>query len=172
MATAPNRLLVRFAVVATALFLLWFFGYEQYLAPDGRLDDFLCANIARAGAGFLSMLGFTASVAPTDAHLLLLAGTPAVTVGPPCNGLVLYALFSGFVIAYPGPFLRKLWYIPLGIALIWGLNVQRVALLALNHHYAPGSLDFNHHYTFSLVVYSCIFGLWQLWARQLAVTVK
>ena len=45
----------------------------------------------------------------------------------------------------------------------------RVAALALNHQYARGSLDFNHHYTFTFVVYACIFGLWMLWARRLAI---
>jgi exosortase/archaeosortase family protein len=82
---------------------------------------------------------------------------------------VLYALFGGFVLAFPGPWQRKLWFIPLGMALIWVLNVLRVAALALNHHYAHQSVDFNHHYTFTFMVYACIFGLWMLWARRLAV---
>ena len=95
-------------------------------------------------------------------------GQAAVVVGPPCNGLILYALFGGFVVAFPGPWQRKLWYIPLGIAIIWGLNVLRVAALAINHHYAHASVDFNHHYTFTFVVYAFIFGLWMLWAQRLA----
>jgi exosortase family protein XrtF len=167
-ASLHNRLITRFIVVATALLLLWFFGYEQWLAVDGRLDSLLCTNIADAGAALLRALGFTAGIASTNSQLLLLEGQPAVVVGPPCNGLVLYALFAGFVLAYPGPWMRKLWYIPLGMGLIWGLNVLRVAMLALNHQYAPRSLDFNHHYTFSFVVYACIFGLWMLWVRRLA----
>ena len=154
--------------MATALLLLWFFGYEQTLAVDGRLDKLLCGNITAAGASVLRLMGLDARVDTASSQLLLLAGKPAVIVGPPCNGLVLYALFAGFVLAYPGPFGRKLWYIPLGIVLIWLLNVVRVALLALNHEYSPASLDFNHHYTFSFVVYACIFGLWMLWARRLA----
>ena len=86
--------------------------------------------------------------------------------------LVLYALFGGFVLAFPGPWQRKLWFIPLGIAIIWVLNVMRVAALALNHHYAHQSVDFNHHYTFTFIVYGCIFGLWMLWARRLAVPAR
>ena len=169
-APPPNRLLLRFILVASVLLLVWFFGYERNLAIDGRLDAILCSNIAAAGAGLLRIVGFTAAVSSADSQLLLLAGQPAVSVGPPCNGLILYALFAGFVLAYPGPWGRKLWYIPLGIVVIWGLNVMRVALLALNHQYAPSSLDFNHHYTFTAVVYACIFGLWMLWARRFALT--
>ena len=167
-AGAGNRRLFRFLLVAAAMYLAWFFGYEQWLAHDGRLDAALCTHITAAGVGLLRLLGFPAALAPAHANLMLMSGQPAVVVGPPCNGLVLYVLFAGFVLAFPGPWRRKAWYIPAGIALIWGLNVLRVAALALNHHYAHGSVDFNHHYTFTFVVYACIFGLWMLWARRLA----
>ena len=163
-----NRLLLRFLLVAGSMYLLWFFGYEQWLAHDGRLDELLCRNIARSSTGLLQVLGFPAMLDTTHPTLVLMAGQPSVVVGPPCNGLVLYALFAGFVLAFPGSWARKLWFIPAGVALIWLLNVLRVAALALNHHYAHATVDFNHHYTFTIVVYACIFGLWMLWARRLA----
>ena len=168
-APANNRLLFRFLGVAVVMYLAWFFGYEQWLATDGRLDLALCSQIANAGVAILQMMGFAASIDPHVATLIAMNGQPAVIVGVPCNGLVLYALFSGFVLAFPGPWQRKLWFIPLGIALIWLLNVLRVAALAINQYYAHQSVDFNHHYTFTFVVYSFIFGLWMLWARRLAL---
>jgi len=164
-----NRLLIRFILIATVMYLVWFFGYEQWLALDGRLDTALCVQIARSSAALLQVFGFAASLDNVSPSLLLMNRQAAVIVGPPCNGLVLYALFSGFVLAFPGPWRRKLWFIPAGIFLIWLLNVLRVSALAINQHYAHQSVDFNHHYTFTFVVYSCIFGLWMLWARRLAV---
>ena len=166
---AGNRLLLRFLLVTGGMYLLWFFGYEQWLALYGRLDTALCANIARASARLLQTAGFDARVAPKNVYLLLISGHPSVIVGIPCNGLVLYVLFGGFVLAFPGPWRRKLWFIPAGMALIWFLHVLRVSALAINHHYAHQSVDFNHHYTFTFVVYGCIFGLWMLWAKRLAV---
>jgi exosortase family protein XrtF len=171
-AASNNRLLFRFLLVAAAMYLVWFFGYEQWLALDGRLDLALCSQIAQASVGVLRALGFAAAVSPTAATTVLMNGIPAVIVGIPCNGLVLYALFGGFVLAFPGPWQRKLWFIPAGMALIWVLNIVRVAALAINHHYAHASVDFNHHYTFTFVVYGCIFGLWMLWARRLAVPTR
>ena len=163
---ANNRLPLRFLAVAVVLYVLWLVGYEQWLAPDGRLDEVLCQQIASASLVLLRATGFAASILPDAPHQLLIRDMPAVYVGPACNGLVMYALFGGFVVAYPGPWLRKLWYIPTGIVIIWLLNVLRVAALAINVHYAYSSVDFNHHYTFNLVVYSCIFGLWLLWVRR------
>ena len=164
-----NRLLYRFLLVAVLMYLAWFFGYEQWLAHDGRLDHALCAQISAASVAVLQPLGFAAAIAPANNLLVMMNGQPAVIVGVPCNGLVLYALFGGFILAFPGPWQRKLWFIPAGIFLIWVLNVLRVAALAINHHYAHQSVDFNHHYTFNFIVYGCIFGLWMLWSRRLAI---
>ena len=171
-AAPGNRLLLRFVLVAVAMYLAWFFGYEQWLAHDGRLDLYLCTQIAQASVGLLQLLGFDASISPTTSTLVLISNIPTVIIGTPCNGLVLYALFGGFVLAFPGPWQRKLWFIPAGMALIWVLNVVRVAALAINHHYAHASVDFNHHYTFTFIVYACIFGLWMLWAKRLAVPAR
>ncbi|MDB5268243.1 MAG: hypothetical protein JWP58_1283 [Hymenobacter sp.] len=164
-----NRQLRRFLLITGCMYLLWFFGYEQWLALDGRLDLALCGNITRASVRLLQTAGFDAAVSPQNPYLLLMGGHPSVIVGIPCNGLVLYALFGGFVLAFPGPWRRKLWFIPAGMVLIWILNVVRVSALAINQHYAHQSVDFNHHYTFTFVVYGCIFGLWMLWAKRLAV---
>jgi exosortase family protein XrtF len=171
-APSGNRLLIRFISIAAGLYLVWFFGYEQWLAVDGRLDTTLCNQIARVSMHLLQLLGFSATLDATSSSLLLMSGKPAVIVGQPCNGLVLYALFGGFVLAFPGPWQRKLWFIPMGIFLIWLLNIVRVAALALNQFYAHQSVDFNHHYTFTFVVYSCIFGLWMLWSRRLATPTR
>lgn len=164
----PNRLIRRFTAVAVGLLLLWFFGYERTLAIDGRLDKLLCSNIATSAAAVLRVVGFNAQAGRMQPQMLFMGEHAAVWVGPGCNGLVLYALFAGFVLAYPGRLSRKAWYIPAGMVLIYGLNVLRVAVLALNHEYYPRSLDFNHHYTFTTIVYACIFGLWMLWAQWLA----
>ncbi|WP_083320736.1 exosortase X [Hymenobacter glacialis] len=166
---ASNRVLYRFIATAAVMFLVWFFGYEQWLKPDGRLDTVLCEQITQAGVGLLRAVGFDATISATNAQLVVMNGQPAVIIGTPCNGLVLYALFAGFVAAFPGPWQRKLWYIPAGIVLIWCLNVVRVAALAINHQYSQASVDFNHHYTFTFIVYAFIFGLWMLWARRLAL---
>jgi exosortase/archaeosortase family protein len=145
--------------------VLWLLVYEGLVAPDGRLDAYLSAQVAQGGAGLLQALGFAGS-AGAGSTLLYMDGLPAVVVGAPCDGLALYALFAGFVLAYPGPARVRLWFVPLGIVCLFALNVLRVAALALNHHYAHRSVEFNHHYTFNFVVYGCICGLWVWWVRR------
>lgn len=165
----PAHSLRRFVLIAVALYLVWFFGYEYWVFPDGRLDAMLSDNIAASSVALLRALGFPASIAADKSTTLLMGQQEAVYVGASCNGLVLYALFMGFVLAYPGPVRHKLWFIPTGILAIYLLNVVRVAALAVNYLYSYHTVDFNHHYTFTFVVYGCIFLLWMLWARRLAL---
>ena len=82
-------------------------------------------------------------------------------VGPSCDGVVLFALFAIFILSFPGRWLRKLWFIPLGIAAIHAANILRiVSLLFIQLYFGEEALKFNHDYTFTVFVYSIIFALW------------
>jgi len=153
----------RFGLVALLLYGAWVFGYEVVLAPDGRLDQALSVTVATVAAALLQGGGVVADTAANAPTTVTMFGEPAVLVGNPCNGLVLYALFAGFVLAYPGSGWRKVWFIPLGLGALFLLNAGRVAVLALNHTYWYHTVDFNHHYTFTFVAYAAILGLWRLW---------
>lgn len=164
----PTSPLLRFTLLAVALYLLWVVGYEHFLAPDERLDMFLTQNLAQVSAALLRGLGYAVTASNTPTPILSLGAQPLLFVWHPCNGLVLYALFGGFVLAFPGPVRTKAWFIPLGIFLIYSLNVLRVVGLSLNAHYSQQTVDFNHHYTFTFLVYLGIFALWMWWATRLA----
>lgn len=166
--SSGNRPLRRFLLVAAAMYVGWVLGYELWLGPDGRLDVLLCNQLTGTSVALLQAFGFAAAIDGTKTNLVLMNGQQSVITFAACDGLVLYALFAGFVLAFPGPWKHKAWYVPAGVFLIWMLNVLRIAALALNQHYAHQSVDFNHHYTFNFVVYGFLFGLWMLWARRLA----
>ena len=156
---------VRFLLLAAGFYALWVLGYEHGLERAGHLDEALCCNLAAAVAGLLRLVGVTAGTDPAGPTTVTMFGQAAVYVGNPCNGLVLYALFTGFVLAYPGSGRRRLWFIPLGLAAIYGINVLRIALLAINHTYWYHTVEFNHHYTFTFVAYGVILVLWHQWVR-------
>jgi exosortase/archaeosortase family protein len=166
-ATAPGtRQFWRFGLVSCGVLLLWVIGLAYGLGTTSPLDALLCRQLAAGSVWGLQAIGWQASVAPTIPNLLLLNGQPTVVVGAPCDGLVLYVLLAGFVLAYPGPSQRRLWFIPLGIAALWLLNVIRIMALALNHRYSPETFEFDHHYAFSAIAYAALGGLWLLWTRQ------
>ena len=74
---AQNPLL-RFTLAAGGLYLLWFFGYEQGLALDGRLDTALIRAIVAHSVSVLNGLGFEATVASAQWNMILLRNQPTV----------------------------------------------------------------------------------------------
>jgi exosortase/archaeosortase family protein len=75
-------------------------------------------------------------------------------------------LFAGFIVAFPGPWRTKLWFVPMGILSIYLINSLRVIGLAVNHMVSKSSFDFNHKYTFTILVYGAIFYFWMIWVNR------
>jgi exosortase/archaeosortase family protein len=96
-----------------------------------------------------------------------IAGAAGVFVGPSCDGVVLFALFTIFILSFPGHWLRKVWFIPFGVAIIHMANVFRIiCLLWIQLYFGEEAMTFNHDYTFTVFVYSIIFLLWYLYATR------
>jgi exosortase family protein XrtF len=154
-----NRLF-RFLVIVVVLIFGWLILYDVWL---NKFDDFLTYQISLASGWLLNLAGYDVTVQNTA---IIMNGEELVRVGAACNAMVLMALFAGFIIAFPGPLVGKMVFIPLGILIINILNLLRVSLLALNAFYSEQTLDFNHKYTFTLVVYAAIFYLWMIWVQK------
>lgn len=103
---------------------------------------------------------------------LRLANGSGVCIGSGCSGLELFLIFAGFLLIYQGQKRKLWWFLPLGLCCILILNIIRISLLAIINNYYPEYLDFNHKYTFVLIVYGAIFGLWLLWINKLSVNDK
>lgn len=160
-----------FLLKAIGLYLLWFILYDLWLHPTGKVDLWVINNIIFFSSIILDALGYAVIEGipyQEDFRTVGIDGTHGLWVGDACNGLELFALFTGFVLAYPGPWKRKLWFIPLGLVVIHFLNVIRVVALSLIDYHAPEYLEFNHTYTFTIFVYGCVFLLWMLWAGPLS----
>lgn len=161
------REISKFLIIALILYIVWFLTYDLWLGPDGRVDHWLTTNVARQSVLLLKKLGYNIMQVVFEGRSIVKVNNQKVlSIAHACNGLTLHALFIGFILAFPGPLLQKIWYIPVGIVCIYLLNVIRVMSLVVIQLYYPLSLNFNHKYTFVLVVYGCIFGLWMLWVNR------
>ena len=160
-----NRFIVLFIGKAIALYLLWYFIYEQWMEKVGRLDNFIIDSLIVTTNKILLLMGYATFVYE---HTFGIDGSNGVFIGTPCNGVELMALFSGFVLIFKGSWKNKIWYIPSGILIIHGLNILRVLALAIIAKLAPEMLDFNHKYTFTLILYLFVFLGWVLWVKKFA----
>jgi exosortase family protein XrtF len=155
----------RFLFLSTFLYLIWYFLYEFYLKENTYINEYVIDSLVNLGEGLLHLLGYE-TTPYSDGRFRQhfgIFGTNGVTIGAPCDGIVLFALFIVFMVSYPGPIKHKLWFMPVGLMLIHGLNVMRVTALALIVYYNEVWFSFNHDYTFTLIVYAAVFGLWWIW---------
>lgn len=169
--TLVKNPLILFFLKSSFLFLLWIIAYDFWINPAQTFDLFVIDQLLTQGRFILELLGYELipdAVYDSDYRTLGLDGTHGVWVGDPCNGITIFALFVGFIIAYPGKLLQKLWFIPFGIITIHLLNVIRVAALCIILLKAPDKLEFNHTYVFTTIIYSYIFLLWYWWANKLS----
>ncbi len=169
-----NNPFSRFLVLSTSLYLAWYFTYEFYLKQNTLINEYVIDSLVNLGESLLQTFGYiTTSYSDGEfrEHFGVL-GSAGVTIGAPCDGIVLFALFVVFMISYPGPFKHKAWFLPLGLVLIHGLNVLRVTALALIVFHKEEWFSFNHDYTFTLIVYAAVFGLWWIWITKFATPKK
>jgi exosortase family protein XrtF len=163
--STQDKFIAKFILKAFCLYLIWFFIYDNWLLKDGWLDHFLINHLVDATSMILNFIGFDTF---QYADAVGIDGTHGVLIGAPCNGLELFALFTGFIIIFPGKISNKLVYIPIGVLIIHFLNILRLVGLAVVVLYYPDSLDFNHKYTFTIIIYGIVFLMWMMWVKKFA----
>ena len=156
----------RFFGLAFLAYVVWSVAYEQVLKPQTMLDEVVIEHMVASTEAAFHAMDWPVGTYPqpfTHRDRVGVAGHAGVQIGAPCDGVALFALFAIFILAFPGPFLRKLWFIPAGIVLLHVANIGRVVVLARIQATAPEWLEFNHDYTFTVLVYGLVFALWYLW---------
>ncbi|MFN0030643.1 MAG: exosortase X [Flavobacteriales bacterium] len=170
----------RFLIKATTLYVGWYMVYEYLLKPHTLFDDYIIHNLVVLGEKVLEIIGYDLipyTDLPLRSHIGITGPegpmfSKGVTIGAPCDGAVLFALFIVFVVSFPGKLAAKIWFIPCGLLAIHLLNVLRVAALAIVVHIDESWLAFNHDYTFTIIVYAFVFWLWWLWIKKFSPLAK
>lgn len=163
-------ILQSFIAKAVVLYLLWLSVYELYILPSTLADEWVISNLVFLSAKLMHLFADTIYYSTVDIEFQMVGidGAHPVWIGAPCNGLSIIALFIIFIIAFPGPVKHKIWFIPAGILGIHAINVLRICALAFIQLKWTSALEFNHTYTFTIMVYAFIFMLWVIWVKKFA----
>jgi exosortase family protein XrtF len=164
-----NKPVFKFLLIGFGVYISWLSFHEFYLKPRTHFDQSVIHAIVSFAEFHLSALGQNTQDLsrwnhPYKRHIAL-ENSKVVTVGAPCDGVILYALFVCFIFAFPGPVRHKIWFMPAGIAILFWMNTLRVISLAWIAKVDESWLQFNHDYTFTVFVYSIEFLLWMLWVK-------
>jgi exosortase/archaeosortase family protein len=143
------------------LYFAWDFFYWRFIF-DNAFTWWLRDTQTFLSCKVLQFFGFSAYAL---SKYLYIDGIKCVAIANQCNGLDFFGVFICTLIAYPSSIKAKLTYIPIGIILVFGLNILRISLLAVNHHYFKGSFEFNHKFTYTYTIYILVFISWFFWLK-------
>lgn len=156
-----------FAIRALSLYLLWWFFYQVLQKPSAFLDQPVIHFQTKLAQYLLEYFNYVVHTQGEGNYMntIWIEGSAfSLKVLDGCNALEILAIFSIFLLAYPTKLTHKLWIFP-GLLLLLLINVGRIIALVLVEYYASAWLDFNHKYTFTLLMYLIIIAMWYTWIK-------
>jgi exosortase/archaeosortase family protein len=158
---------LQFIFLVTLTYALGVMSYDFWLLPKTNLDEYLIQFLVQMSEPILRSLGYL--VLPHGEgwiNTIRIQGSNGVWISSNCDGFALIWVFTAVLIFLPGKWFGKLIYLILGGLIIEVFNVLRIVSLAMVEHHYPQSLAFNHDYTFTVLVYSVVVGLWFFWLKK------
>ena len=177
-----KQILEPYSGILLFLVLLFFFHFTWKIVIDGDMESTKMYVFGKewTPAWFDTVTLWLAEVVhwlvlqfPGNEHfvrdnylLFFIDGGIRISIIWGCTGLKQMFIFAGIILLYRGPFLKKLWYIPLGCLILTVYNVIRIALICVltNHH--PERFDDLHDGIFRYIYYTIVFLLWVVWEES------
>lgn len=167
-----------FIIILLVSHYLWKFSFIEGKDLRGLPQIFLWRNfdlsyIFNNAVGFLSSQVywlihdvFNMDVVMLKNSVYLKEISSLVKIVWSCSGLKQIFVFLCIITFYPGSEKHKLWFIPLGILLIWVLNVIRISSLIGLFESFPNHFDLFHELS-KYVFYFIIFMFWVVWEEKI-----
>lgn len=169
----PYKGIIQFVI------LLFFFHFSWKIAISGDMDsEYVYLFGKDITPGWMNKLcEYTALVAYKVIHLFpggekfIIDGTRlyfsdglnVIRIIWGCTGFKQMYIFAGIMLFYRGPFLKKLWYIPMGCVILSIYNIIRISSISGLTRYHPERFDSLHDGIFRYIYYGLIFLLWVIW---------
>lgn len=88
---------------------------------------------------------------------------PLFRIVPACNAVNFMGHFLCFVLAFPLPIRSKTLFIPVGLSVIYMLNILRLTGLAFAAQFIPQYFNVIHSWIWPAIIYSIIIALCLFW---------
>lgn len=125
----------------------------------------MAQNTANVTMAILHFFG--SKVALESVNLLRYPNGNSVLIIWACTGLKQAYIFFCIIAFYRGSWIKKLWYIPSGLAIVYLFNILRIAVITALVENHPNWFDFLHLYFFKYLFYLIIFGMWIIWEENM-----
>lgn len=157
-----------FLLVYGALSLAYKF-YLDFSKNGGYYPDYVTNLVAHQTKALLNAVGYNAVAIPhpdEPSLKLVVRGKYVARVVEGCNAMSVIILFISFIVAFSGKPKTTLFYGLAGSALLYSVNLVRIAVLALGLFHYPWRRETLHKVIFPLLIYGMVFLLWMLWVKR------
>jgi len=127
--------------------------------------NFMAAHVANTTANILQFFG--SDIQLLDNNVLRHANGVAVRIVWSCTGLKQAYIFVCLIAFYAGNIKQKMWYIPLGLLLVYLINIFRIAAITALVESYPAQFELLHEHLFKYLFYVILFGMWVLWEEKI-----
>lgn len=146
--------------------------YYLVVESPQALNPFL-GLITSQSSDLLNIIGYDADWAHIEAgYVIFIDSILSVFVNEGCSAGKLYILFFSLIFSFGGRIKDMVWFVPLGLASIYLLNLCRITYLSVIQYRYPEYFKFNHDYVVVIVLYGFMFLLWYVWINKYAVLLK
>ena len=169
-----QRNIVLFLLKFFATYFILFVVYSLYLQKTQQKGEaFVCSpittTVAKQTAAVLELTDHEVEYVQHEEEMsvkLLLNGYYVARVIEGCNSVSVIILFLSFIVAFPGTIKATLIYSAIGVLIIYGINVLRIAFLTLMLYKYPKEQVLLHNIVFPAIIYGTTFFLWVLWVQK------
>ncbi|MCF6172103.1 MAG: exosortase/archaeosortase family protein [Bacteroidales bacterium] len=156
-----------FAIIIVFFHFLWWGGLKAFLLnymAFHQLEGFLAHQVFLPAAWIVeNILQYPIK---TVGNTLFFENNGYVEVVGSCSGLKQFYQWFVLILLFPGPWKKKLWYIPAGLLVIHLVNILRIVTLSVVTVHWPAQWDFIHLWVLRPFFYVVIFVMWMIWEEK------
>jgi exosortase family protein XrtF len=162
---------LRFLTIFLVLYLGLNVLYGIWISSYGTEADPATWAVTRQTSAILNLLGeqTTTLSSPGKASVSILVGMrSALSVYEGCNGINVMIVFVAFIFAFGGAVWKMSWFVPLGIVMIYMVNLIRVLGLFYVAEHLQEYFYYIHKYAFTAFIYVFVLILWWWWVEKIS----
>jgi|TARA_R100000479_G_scaffold168753_1_gene109992 exosortase family protein XrtF len=172
------KAVIRFIILFLGTYLFLTFLYSLYLKYSHigtYYPDFFTNLAAKQSNEVIQAFGYNGAVKPdqTEPFMgLYINDIFLARIVEGCNAISIMILFVAFIVSFAEGIKKTALYILGGVALIYAVNILRIALLTIALYHYPEYTEFLHQIVFPAIIYGMVFLLWLFWVRSLNLKPK
>lgn len=166
-----NYGLLRFFSIALIIYGAFYLFYSYVIIESTLFDRYLeiSAQLGAALANAISNVNVSVMKASTLMTRIQAEGGSYVVVAQGCDASTVFAVLTATLLAWPGKWHIKVPVLTAGLALMFALNIVRIAGMSITEAYIPDFFDLMHEWILPpLLVVGALayFYVWTLYSEE------